>query len=214
MYLSVFRSNLKLQSNKITMSHLTNRRQFLRATTGSAASVFAAGGLSAQGQQSSEGKRAAIPDSGAATMESTGVARKFWTDPGIAAWRPGPWRKVHIEYHNSRHVPKLGERFNADEFGDVFVKARVTGATVFAKDMYGYCYYPSSLGPMHPSLSFDILGAQMKALRKRKIQVLAYYMTTLNPQLAGKHPEWLSARRSQESAASVDREYNPWDWPF
>ena len=79
---------------------------------------------------------------------------------------------------------KLGERFNADEFGDRLLEAHVTGATVFAKDMYGYCYYPSSLGPMHPGLSFDILGAQVAALRKRKIQVLAYYMTTLNPQLA------------------------------
>jgi hypothetical protein len=29
---------------------------------------------------------------------------------------------------------------------------------------------------MHPNLSFDLLGAQVKALRKRKIWVLAYLM--------------------------------------
>jgi hypothetical protein len=116
-------------------------------------------------------------------------------------------------------MPKLGERFNADEFGDWLLEAHVTGATVFAKDMYGYCYYPSSLGPMHPGVSFDILGAQVAALRKRKIQVLAYYMTTLNPQLAGSHPEWLNVPRLPASPASksektVDREYNPWEWSF
>jgi len=118
-------------------------------------------------------------------------------------------------------MPKLGERFNADEFGDRLLEAHVTGATVFAKDMYGYCYYPSSLGTMHPALSFDMLGAQVAALRKRKIQVLAYYMTTLNPQLAGSHPEWLNVRRPPASPASksektspTDREYNPWEWSF
>ena len=88
-------------------------------------------------------------------------------------------------------MPKLAERFNADEFGDRLVEAHVTGATVFAKDMYGYSYFPSKCGPMHPNLSFDLLGAQVAALRKRKISVLAYYMTTWNPELADRHPEWL-----------------------
>ena len=118
-------------------------------------------------------------------------------------------------------MPKLGERFNADEFGDRLLEAHVTGATVFAKDMYGYCYYPSSLGPMHPGLSFDILGAQVVALRKRRIQVLAYYMTTLNPQLAASHPEWLNVPRppasptsNSEKTSPIDREYNPWEWSF
>ena len=103
----------------------------------------------------------------------------------------GPWRKVHIEYHTSRHIPRLAERFNADEFGDRLLAAHVNGATVFAKDMYGYSYFPNSHGRMHPNLSFDLLGAQVAALRKRKISVLAYYMLTWNPELAERHPEWL-----------------------
>ena len=100
-----------------------------------------------------------IPDAG-------GVARKFWIDPSIAAWRPGPWRKVHIEYHTSRHMPRLAERFNADEFGDRLLAAHVNGATVFAKDMYGYSYFPNTHGRMHPNLSFDLLGAQVAALEE------------------------------------------------
>ena len=88
-------------------------------------------------------------------------------------------------------MPRLAERFNADEFGDRLLAAHVNGATVFAKDMYGYCYFPNSQGRMHPNLSFDLLGAQVAALRKRKISVLAYYMLTWNPELAERHPEWL-----------------------
>jgi hypothetical protein len=131
-------------------------------------------------------------DSGTSTIpDAGGIAKKTWIDPSIAAWRPNPWRKVHIEYHTSRHMPKLAERFDANEFGDRLLAAHVNGATVFAKDMYGYAYFPSTHGRMHPNLSFDLLGAQVAALRKRKIQVLAYYMLTWNPELADRHPELL-----------------------
>src|SRR5262245_25490158 len=198
------------------MSHHTNRRRFLKASAGSSMGILLTGGLSAQETKLIKERGEApksVPGS-PAIAESPGVASKFWIDPSIAGWRPGPWRKVHIEYHNSRHMPRLAERFNADEFGDRLLEARVTGTTVFAKDMYGYCYYPSSLGPMHPGLSFDILGAQVAALRKRKIQVLAYYMTTLNPQLAGPHPEWLNSRVRPDKTSPIDREYNPWEWSF
>ncbi|HEY5913648.1 MAG TPA: alpha-amylase family protein [Verrucomicrobiae bacterium] len=202
------------------MPHRTNRRKFLTTAAGSSLGALAGSCLSAQGASdaSESSNEAGSPASASAAIPaSRGVATKFWIDPSIAAWQPGPWRKVHIEFHNSRHMPKLGERFNADEFGDRLLDAHVTGATVFAKDMYGYCYYPSSLGPMHPGLSFDMLGAQVAALRKRKIQVLAYYMTTLNPQLAGSHPEWLNrppASPASKSEKAVDREYNPWEWSF
>jgi len=203
------------------MPHRTNRRKFLTTAAGSSLGALAGSCLSAQGASdvSESSKAGSLASGSAAIPASRGVATKFWIDPSIAAWRPSPWRKVHIEFHNSRHMPKLGERFSADEFGDRLLEAHVTGATVFAKDMYGYCYYPSSLGPMHPGVSFDILGAQVAALRKRKIQVLAYYMTTLNPQLAGSHPEWLNVPRLPASPASksektVDREYNPWEWSF
>ncbi len=202
------------------MSPLTNRRRFLQ-TGASSIGVLLTGRPSAREAEESNG-RPGNPNAASGSHRiapSVGEAKKFWIDPRIAAWQPGPWRKVHIEYHNSRHMPRLAERFNADEFGDRLVEAHVTGATVFAKDMYGYCYYPSSLGPMHPGLSFDLLGAQVAALRKRKIQVLAYYMTTLNPQLAERHPEWLnrppaSPASKSEKTSPIDREYNPWDWSF
>ena len=113
-------------------------------------------------EASSDAASTAIPDPG-------GVAEKVWIDPSIAAWRSTPWRKVHIEYHTSRHVPQLAKRFDADEFGDRLLEAHVNGATVFAKDMYGYTYFPDSQGRTHPNLGFDLLGAQVAALRKRKI---------------------------------------------
>jgi hypothetical protein len=166
------------------MAHHANRRRFLQSAVGSSVGAWVATGGSGQAEAPKDAGSSGIPDVG-------GVAKKFWIDPSIAAWRPVPWRKVHIEYHTSRHMPKLAQRFDPDEFGDRLRAAHVNGATVFAKDMYGYCYFPSKHGRMHPNLSFDLLGAQVKALRKRKIWVLAYFMLTWNPELAEQHPEWL-----------------------
>jgi hypothetical protein len=124
-------------------------------------------------------------------------ARKIWIDPKLADLPSRPWRKVHLDFHNSQHVPKIGEKFNADEFGDRLLEGNVNSIVVFAKDMHGYFYYPSKYGPVHPGLSFDLLGAQVEACRKRKIQVSAYYCTTWDNYLAEKHPEWLVQKRDR-----------------
>ena len=167
------------------MAHHANRRRFLQTAVGSSVGAWVTTGGSSQAEKVALGTgSSALPDAG-------GVAKKFWIDPSIAAWLPVPWRKVHIEYHTSRHMPKLAQRFNSDEFGDRLLAAHVNGATVFAKDMYGYSYFPSRHGRMHPNLSFDLLGAEVAALRKRRIWVLAYFMLTWNPELAERHPEWL-----------------------
>ena len=80
-----------------------------------------AANVSGQAERAQDTGLAALPDAG-------GVAQRFWIDPSIAAWRPGPWRKVHIEYHTSRHMPRLAERFDADEFGGRLLAAHVNGA--------------------------------------------------------------------------------------
>src|ERR1041385_7960290 len=174
-------------------SQRTNRRRFLKTSAGSSIGVLVAGRTAGE-EPKDFNEQSGVPKSASGSAfpsASSGVATKVWIDPSIAAWPPGPIRKVHIEYHTSRHMLRLAERFDADEFGDRLLSAHVNGATVFAKDMYGYCYFPSRHGSMHPHLSFDLLAKQVAALRRRKIQVLAYYMLTWNPELADRHPEWL-----------------------
>src|SRR5450759_3941814 len=108
----------------------------------------------------------------------------IWVDPQLLSLPRRPWRKIHLDFHNSAHIPKIGEKFNADEFGDMLLKGNVDSVVVFAKDMHGYFYYPSKFGPVHPGLSFDLLGAQVEACRARKIAVYAYYCTTWDNYLA------------------------------
>lgn len=110
-----------------------------------------------------------------------------------------PWRKVHLDFHNSQHVESIGTQFNAREFGETLERARVNSIVVFAKDMHGYFYYPSKYGPVHPGLKFDLLGAQVEELRRRNIQVSAYYCTTWDHYLAERHPEWLVLKRDRSN---------------
>ena len=132
---------------------------------------------------------------GGRASPASGVAPKCWIDPKLAALPSRPWRKIHLDFHNSHHVSRIGRQFDAGEFGDRLVEANVNAIVVFAKDMHGYFYYPSKYGPVHPGLDFDLLGAQVEACRKRQIAVYAYYCTTWDHCLADRHREWLVIKR-------------------
>ena len=99
------------------MSPPANRRRFMQTTAGSSIGALIAGNVPGDVESPNNAGSTAIPG-------VRGVAQRFWIDPSIAAWPPGQWGKGHIEYHTSRHIPRLAERFNADEFGD-----RLLGAT-------------------------------------------------------------------------------------
>ena len=138
--------------------------------------------------------------SNAAQLEGlgpSGIAQRFWIDQRIAALPAGRWRKIWLDFHNSQFMPTIGEKFNADEWGDCLQSANVDTIVAFAKDMHGYFYYPSSFGPVHRGLKLDLLGAQVAACRKRNIQVHAYYCTTWDNYLAENHPEWLVFKRDR-----------------
>jgi hypothetical protein len=125
----------------------------------------------------------------------SGKDPKFRVDPRFAVQKKMPWRKVHLDFHNSKFIPKIGANFNADTWGDQLVTGNLDSIVVFAKDMHGYFYYPSKYGPVHPGLSFDLLGEQVKACRKRNIAVYAYYCSAWDHNLAETHPEWNMIKR-------------------
>jgi hypothetical protein len=155
-----------------------NRREFL--------GVLGAGTAVATG---------VIPLVSGAEPVGEATASRVWIDPRIHALPKRPWRKIHQDFHNSTHVPKIGAKFNSEEWGDRLLAGNVDSIVVFAKDMHGLFYYPSKYGPVHPGLSFDLLGEQVKACRARKIAVYAYYCVTWDHHLANAHNEWLTLKR-------------------
>jgi hypothetical protein len=125
----------------------------------------------------------------------TGDGPRLFVDPRLEDLPRRPWRKVHLDYHNTEHLPRLAEGFDPAAFGDRLREAHVDGVVVFAKDMHGYFYYPSRFGPVHPGLSRDLLGEQVEACRERGIAVSAYYCVTWDHHLARTRPEWLVRKR-------------------
>jgi hypothetical protein len=136
-----------------------------------------------------------LPQSGVAAPGGADDAPRVWIDPRIHALPKRPWRKIHQDFHNSVHVPKIGDKFSANEWGDRLLAGNVDAIVVFAKDMHGLFYYPSQHGPVHPGLSFDLLGEQVKACRARKIAVYAYYCVTWDHNMAEKNPAWRVIKR-------------------
>jgi len=125
--------------------------------------------------------------------------RPYWVDPRFHELPHRPWRKIHLDYHNSHHMTSVAKDFDPDEFGNRLADAHVSGIVLFAKDMHGYFYYPSEYGPVHPGLDHDLLGQQVEACRRRNIKVYAYYCTTWDNYLAEHHPEWLVINRDRSS---------------
>ena len=81
-----------------------------------------------------------------------------------------PWRQVHMDFHTSPLIPGVGASFDAELFASTLARAGVQSINLFAKCHHGMYYYPTRLGRMHPSLSFDLLGAQVAACRSAGIR--------------------------------------------
>jgi len=100
-------------------------------------------------------------------------------------------RQIHLDFHTSPRIADVGAEFDAEDFARTLDDARVAWVTLFAKCHHGMCYYPSAVGPVHPGLSFDLLGAQIEACRRRKIVTPAYISVRVDQHMAEKRPEWV-----------------------
>lgn len=84
--------------------------------------------------------RPSTADSPASDIVAPAGGLRLWSDPRFHTMPGRGWRKIHLDFHNSEHVPVIGAEFNEDEWGDQLVAANVDSIVIFAKDMHGYCY--------------------------------------------------------------------------
>ncbi|MES2460625.1 MAG: beta-galactosidase trimerization domain-containing protein [Armatimonadota bacterium] len=101
-----------------------------------------------------------------------------------------PMRQIHLDFHTSPHVPDVGADWDAQHFGQTLKQAHVNSVTVFAKCHHGMNYYPTKIGPVHPSLKFDLLGEQIAACHKEGIRCPIYLTVVWDVSAAERHPEW------------------------
>ena len=99
------------------------------------------------------------------------------------------FRQIHLDFHTAPEIPDVGAGFDADAFGDTLTDARVNWVTLFGKCHHGMSYYPTKVGVMHPSLQFDLLGAQIEACKKRGIAAPVYLSVRVDQQIGLTRPD-------------------------
>ena len=103
------------------------------------------------------------------------------------------YRQIHMDYHNNRDMPGIGERFDPDEFASTLAKAHVNSVTCFGLCCHGWIYHATKKFPerKHPHLSRNLLEEQIEACHKRDIRVPIYVIVQWDYFASRHFPEWI-----------------------
>lgn len=102
------------------------------------------------------------------------------------------YRQVHLDFHTSPDVSGIGNEFSKENFQAALVKGKLDSITIFAKCHHGYCYYPTSVGTMHPELDFDMTGAMIDAAHEVGVRAPVYITAGWSQLDAIEHSNWRS----------------------
>ena len=98
-------------------------------------------------------------------------------------------RQVHLDFHTSEFVP-VGNNFSKEQFQRALKTGHVNSITVFSKCHHGWSYHPTDVNEMHPTLKFDLLGAQLEACKEIDVNAPVYISAGYDEKEFLKRPEW------------------------
>lgn len=98
-------------------------------------------------------------------------------------------RQVHLDFHTSELVP-VGNNFSKEQFQKALKVGHVDSITVFSKCHHGWSYHPTEANEIHPTLDFDLLGAQLEACKEIDVNAPVYISAGFDEKDYIKHPEW------------------------
>lgn len=104
--------------------------------------------------------------------------------------KPLRFRQIHLDFHTSPDIPDIGEAFSKERWQKTLKDAAVDSITCFSKCHHGLSYHPTQVGKTHPNLSFNLLRAQMDALKEVDINVPVYISAGVDDVAGSEHPEW------------------------
>ena len=114
-----------------------------------------------------------------------------------------PQRQVHLDFHTSEAIDKIGSMFNKEQFINCLKKGHVNSITIFAKCHHGWAYFPSKTNQMHPGLSFDLLSAMLEACKEAGVAAPIYVSAGFDEKYAVEHPEDLHVWSQDGKAPEV-----------
>ncbi len=107
------------------------------------------------------------------------------------------FRQVHLDFHTSEKIPGVGSKFDKKQFQNALKTGHVNSITIFSKCHHGYAFHPTKANEMHPSLSFDLLGAEIEAAHEIGVKTPVYISAGLDEKMARRHPDWLVRNRDE-----------------
>jgi len=125
--------------------------------------------------------------------------------------KPLPTRQVHLDFHTSEHLPDVGSRFNKQAFQAAVKQGNLTSITVFAKCHHSWCYYPTTVGRVHPTLDFDLMGAQLEAAHEIGVECPLYITVGWSVNDAHWYPDSVCRNRNGERLSTKPIEGRPAD---
>lgn len=113
-----------------------------------------------------------------------------------------PFRQIHLDFHTSEAIPGVGSAWDKAHFQRMLQLGHVNSINIFGKCHHGWSYYPTEVpgSAMHPTLTFDLLGAMIEACHEIGVKCPVYISTGLDEKTARKHSEWL--RRNPDGSTS------------
>ncbi len=115
--------------------------------------------------------------------------------------------------HPDFHIPGdaiVGKDFDGVEYARRVKAAGVDSLVFFAKCHYGFSYYPTKIGTVHPGLQKDMLGEFVKGCKEAGLGITCYYSVFLDTQAVKKHPDWIVRRdKNPVSEEIYRRKYLP-----
>ena len=98
-------------------------------------------------------------------------------------------RQVHLDFHTSEFMT-VGDKFNKEQFQSALKAGHIDSITVFSKCHHGWSYHPTEANEMHPTLKFDLLGAQLEACKEINVNAPVYISAGYDEKDFVRHPEW------------------------
>ena len=118
--------------------------------------------------------------------------------------------KLHPDFHIPGGASGVGERLDGNEYAASLKNLGVDTIAVFAKCHYGFAYYPTKIGTVHPGLAKDLMREVCLGARDHGIETVGYYSVFLDTAAIKKHPDWRLLPERNKSANDYEpRKYEP-----
>lgn len=98
--------------------------------------------------------------------------------------------RLHPDFHTPARAT-VGEGFDAVEYVKKTKESNIDSQVFFAKCHYGFAYYPTEVGTVHPGLKCDMLGELVRECKKQDVRLVIYESLFLDSAAGEQHPDWL-----------------------